>query len=99
MVKYEDLKKKHNEMVPKAKRKVKEIGEKLKMQQEKVVKPLIRELKINEELTRRLKEQYDKNLREFKALSTIMRIPNMTSDFQKILRQKESKLENDEKHR
>lgn len=35
------------------------------MQQNQVIKPLIQEIKINEELTRRLKQQYDSNLKEF----------------------------------
>ena len=98
-VKLEDLKKKFNIVVPRAKRKLKEIGEKLKMQQNEVIRPLIQEIKINEELTRRLKQQYDTNLKEFQALSTIVRIPAMTSEFWRILRTKESRQVNEEKEK
>ena len=51
------------------------------------------ELKVSEELNRRLKGLYDKNLKEYKALSTIIRLPAMTKEFWKILRSKESEKE------
>jgi len=55
--------------------------QKLRDQQTKVLKPLFTEVKIAEEITRRVKAAYDKNLRDFKALSNVIRIPVMTGEF------------------
>ena len=58
-VKYDDLSRKYKSVHSKAQVKIDDIGKKLKMQQSKVVKPLIQEMKVNEELTSRLKTQFD----------------------------------------
>lgn len=44
------------------------------------------EMKISDEIIKRTKAQYDKILHEFKALSTIIRIPKMTDEFAKMMR-------------
>ena len=55
-----------------------------------VICPLLQELKVHEEILRRLKEAYNKNLREYEQLSTIVRIPAMTSEFWKLIRQQKN---------
>ena len=54
------------------------------------MKPLLLELKICEEVASRVKAEYDRNLKELKAVSTTLRFPAMTSEFQKLLRARES---------
>lgn len=48
-------------------------------QQENVVKPLIGELKLSEEICRRLRVLNDQNVKEIKEISTVLRIPTMTT--------------------
>jgi len=61
----------------------------IEVQKEKLIKPLIFELKVCEEITNRAKAEYDKNLKELKMLNTIVRIPHMCEQFQRALRQRE----------
>ena len=49
-----------------ANKKVRDIEKKLRDQQTKVIKPLLVELKVCEELTKRTLAQHDKNVKEFK---------------------------------
>ena len=98
-IKYDDLRKKYNSVHSKAQVKIDEIGKKLKMQQSKVVKPLIQEMKVNEELTSRLKTQFDQNIQLLQKLSAIIRIPTMTNEFQRMLRTKENKQVREEKEK
>ena len=57
------------------------------MQQSKVVKPLIQEMKVNEELTSRLKTQFDKNIQLLQKLRAIVRIlTNMMGIKRKLLK-------------
>ena len=61
-----------------SRKKVQEVMQKLKDQSEKVVKPLIQELKISSELQIRAKKDLDKNIKDMKSLSSILRLPAMT---------------------
>ena len=63
---------------------------KLKDQQENVVKPLIGELKLSKEICRRLRAMNDQNVKEIKEISTVLRIPTMTTQLWKMLRNRES---------
>ena len=55
--------------------------DKLKVQQEKVVKPLIVETKIKEELCARYKKLHLANRKSLQTLTAILRLPVMTTRF------------------
>ena len=53
----------------------------MRKQHEQVIKPLTMEVKIREELIRRMKGSHDANLKELKMLNSIIRIPKLCQDF------------------
>lgn len=53
---------------------------------QKIIKPLIIELKVKDELNRRMSAEHDINVRDLKQLNTIIRIPNLCLQFQNALR-------------
>lgn len=61
--------------------KVNELMGKLQDQNNKVIKPLLKELKVNAELYKRTKADLDGTVKELKALSAIIRLPAMTDQF------------------
>lgn len=44
------------------------------------------ELRLKEEISKRIKAEYDKNVKDLKMLNTIVRIPTMCQEFQRIIR-------------
>ena len=54
-----------------------------------VVKPLLQELKVAEELNQRYKNQYEKNFEDMKILNAILRLPRMSDVFYKTLKKRE----------
>ena len=73
-VKYSTLEKTLND-------KVKAVMKKLKDCNSKVINPLMNELKISTEIQIRAKADLDKNIKEIKAMSAILRLPAMTAEF------------------
>ena len=47
----------------------------------KVIKPMLMEIKIKDELISRLKTENDMNVKDLKMINTIIRIPKMTTEF------------------
>ena len=68
---------------------MREMVQKLKDCQEKVVRPALTELSVYEELHRRITAKYDQNLEHLKEISSIVRIPAMTNEFYKLMRARE----------
>ena len=54
---------------------------KIQMLQQNVIKPLMSELKISKEIGKRVQDQYAENFRELKAMTQIVRIPAMSTEF------------------
>ena len=102
MQQYHELKKKHEKLVKehdtykskvenkigKSKKKIEQLFEKLKKQQDECVKPLIQEMKISSELLDRQNKQIDQNKKDIKMLHSILRMPAMCDQFQKALKRK-----------
>ena len=61
----------------------------LKKTNNEVVKPLMHEIKITEELKQRYKAQYEKNFEDLRILNSIMRLPRMSDQFYKTIKKKE----------
>ena len=60
----------------------------LKKQQEEVVKPLIQELKIADELRSRQKKQFEQNKKDIQMAYSILKFPAMCEQYQKALKRK-----------
>lgn len=71
---------------------------KMKEQQDKVVSPLITELKVCEKINQEALAQYDKTIMELKAIYNVIRIPAMTREYHRILRKRESRQVHDVKN-
>ena len=54
-----------------------------------VVKPLMQELKIAEELNQRYKTQYEKNFEDLRIMNAILRLPRMSDTFYKTIKKRE----------
>ena len=54
-----------------------------------VVKPLMQELKVNEEIKQRYIAQYEKNFEDLKTLNAIVRLPRLSDQFYKTLKKRE----------
>ena len=54
-----------------------------------VVKPLMQEIKVAEELNQRYKNKYEKNFEDMKILNAILRLPRMSDIFYKTLKKRE----------
>ncbi len=65
---------------------------KIKKLQSQVIKPLTIENKVKDEIIKRVKSEYDANLKLLRMLNTILRLPTMTTEFQRAMR-----AQNDEK--
>ena len=61
--------------------KVKAVMKKLEDCNNKVVKPLLNELKISSEIQIRAKADLDKSTKDLKALGAILRLPAMTAEY------------------
>ena len=96
---HDELKDKFGLLEDETSKKVDEVMKKLKDQHNKVINPLVKELKVSTELQNRLKADLDRNLKEMKEMSAILRIPTLTAEFQRMLRAKETekKIEADKK--
>lgn len=94
---HDELKDKFGLLEDETSKKVDEVMKKLKDQHNKVINPLVKELKVSTELQNRLKADLDRNLKEMKEMSAILRIPTLTAEFQRMLRAKdtEKKIEAD----
>ena len=53
-----------------------------------MIGPMMMEIKVKDELIRRVKHENAQNVKDLKMLYTILRIPKMTADFQRDLRNK-----------
>ena len=53
-----------------------------------VIKPLIKEMYVKNELVTRLRSQFELNIRDLKKLSNILRVPRMCTEFHRTMRQK-----------
>ena len=62
--------------------------DKLKQQQEKVVRPLLLEMKVRDAIIERLKSDCRKYEHDLKVVNAVIRIPRMTHLFQLALRRK-----------
>jgi len=67
----------HESEVEKWKKKIRACMKKLQSQQNDVIKPLLLEMKVRDEIVERLKTDYDCVLRDLKKLNTIVRLPIM----------------------
>ena len=47
----------------------------------KVIKPMLLEIKIKDELISRIKAENDMNVKDLKMINTIIKIPKMTTEF------------------
>ena len=77
----DQLKAKYNTLEINTNDKVKAVMKKLKDCNNKVINPLINELKISSEIQIRAKADLDKNLKDLKAMGAILRLPAMTAEF------------------
>ena len=75
----------HEAEVEKWKKKIRTCMKKLQSQQDDVIKPLLLEMKVRDEIVERLKQDYDCVLRDLKKLNTIVRLPIMVKRFQQRL--------------
>ena len=75
---YSELQKKFEAHEKETRKKIKAVIQKLKYQNDKVVQPLIQELKISSEIQIRAKKDLDNNIEDLKALSAILRLPALT---------------------
>ena len=53
----------------------------LEYQKKEVIKPLMFEVKVKDEIIKRMKSELDTNIRDLKMLNTIVRIPTMCQEF------------------
>ena len=79
----------HEDERTKLRTKVKANQEFLKKTNEEVVKPLMQEIKIIEEVKQRYKVKYEKNFEDFRVLNAIMRLPRMCDQFYKTIKKRE----------
>ena len=70
-------------------KKLKETKFYLKKQNVEVVKPLMQEISLVQEIKQRYKKQYEKNFEDLKILNAILRLPRMSDQFQKTMMRKE----------
>ena len=54
-----------------------------------VVKPLMQEIKLIQEINQRYKSQYDKNFQDLIIMHAILRLPRMSDTFYKTMKRKE----------
>lgn len=71
----------HEKRIIKEKKKQKNLQNKILDINKNVVKPMILEIKVKDELIKRLKEENKLNVKDLKMLNTIIRIPKMTTEF------------------
>lgn len=76
-----DLEAEHEKRIIKEKKKQKDLKNKILDINKNVVKPMILEIKVKDELIKRLKEENKLNVKDLKMLNTIIRIPKMTTEF------------------
>ena len=79
----------HENERTKLRTKVKANQEFLKKQNDEVVKPLMQEIKVIEEVKERYKVKYEKNFEDLRILNAIMRLPRMTDQFYKTIKKRE----------
>ena len=72
-----------------AQKKMKQMFEKIKMQQEKIIKPMLVEIKVKDTIIEQLKSDQAKNARDLKLFNAIIRLPRMTMEFQKAMWRRE----------
>ena len=65
--------------------------DKLKQQQEKVIKPMLLEIKVQNAIIDRLKKDCQLNERDLKRLSAMMKLPRMANYFHQALRRRYEK--------
>ena len=70
-------------------KKLKETKFHLKKQNTEVVKPLMQEINLVQEIKQRYKTQYEKNFEDLRILNSIVRLPRMSDQFQKTIMRKE----------
>ena len=78
----------HEKKMKDEQRKQKELNKRLKKLNSNMIEPLMMEIKVKDELIRRVKEENAINVKDLKMLYTIIKIPKMTTDFQRDLRKK-----------
>ena len=76
----------HKEELAKLRAKLKDTQHFLKKTNDEVVKPLMQEIKLAEELKSRYKTQYDKNFEDLRILNAMMRLPRMSDQFYKTIK-------------
>ena len=76
--------------ITKLKKKYSDTYSMLKTMQEDVMKPLLHEVKIKEELYDRLKKALSIKDQHFKMMNAVIRLPAMVDQFQKALKRRES---------
>ena len=83
-----DMSAEHEKQMKKEQRKQKELNKKIQKLNKNMIGPLMIEIKVKDELIRRVKEENALNIKDLKMLYTILRIPKMTADFQRDMRNK-----------
>ena len=79
----------HEDERTKLRAKLKANQEFLKKTNEEVVKPLMQEIKVIEEVKQRYKVKYEKNFEDLRILNAIMRLPRMSDQFYKTIKKRE----------
>ena len=70
----------------KARRNIQMVCKQLKDQQANVVKPLLIELKIKDEIAERYRKIHDQDSGDLRKLTAVLRLPAMSTAFQKAIR-------------
>ena len=83
-----DMSAEHEKQMKTEQRKQKELNKKIQKLNKNMIGPLMIEIKVKDELIRRVKEENALNIKDLKMLYTILRIPKMTADFQRDMRNK-----------
>ena len=90
MEKIEKMTLEHRVESTELRKKLKETNFFLKKQNTEVVKPLMQEINLVQEIKQRYKTQYEKNFEDLRILNSIVRLPRMSDQFQKTMMRKES---------
>ena len=83
-----DIRAEHEKQLNKENKKKRELKDKIIEMNNNIIKPLIFEVFTKNELISRLHNEKELNVRDLKMMNTILRLPKMSTDFQRTLRQK-----------
>ena len=77
----EELRESHRKQLGEERKKNRELTKNLRRQEALVIKPMLVEIKVKDEIARRLKLELERNLKDIKMLNTILKVPTMCQEF------------------